>query len=289
MKAVSKSLSVTLLSNIALFASDGSPFGEFVVGIWPEYDRPGILVIYTGTIKSDYLPLEFETLVPDEVDRALAVGQSYTEDNLQPVAVEERSGRKWVTATLVRETFQLEFYYNPFGAGELRKGELEISLNHPLDAYHIAVQHPLAAEEFLLSDEDAQTFRDEHGLTYSRVHLLSLSQGKRKTVSFSYRNPNDELSIALLQKILDTSPGGATASSSSVTGGIPLLRYRLPTYQPLAVVGVLSVIIGYIFWRSNQHHPSARKEKAAGNFCPRCGATLAKEDSYCSGCGKQLS
>lgn len=140
---IRKSLPVIFLSVLMLHASEESPFSDFVVGIWPEYDHPGVLVIYTGTVKSDHLPLHFEALVPYEIDRALAVGQS---------------------------------------------------------------------------------------------------QGA-------------------------------------------VVRYRLPTYEPLVVLAALSLIIGYMFWRSNHRRPKTAEKE----FCPKCGAKVGKGDRYCSTCGKEVS
>lgn len=270
-----------------LRASGESPFGDFVVGVWPEYDHPGVLVIYSGSIKSDHLPLQFEALVPQELDLALAIGQSDTSNKLQPVSVEQRDDGKWVNITFVRERFQLEFYFNPFQEGQLRTADVTVQLNHPLDTYHVAVQHPLGAEKFKLSEPNAETFRDEHGVTYSQLHSASLKAGERKKFSFSYVNRSGKLSVALLQEMLKNTQGMPQSTTDSENRTV--VRYRLPTYQPLAVVAVLSVVLGYIFWRSNYSRTGRQLVPAEKNACSHCGAAVAEEDRFCSICGERLA
>lgn len=280
---VRKSLPVVFLSVLMLHASEESPFSDFVVGIWPEYDHPGVLVIYTGTVKSDHLPLHFEAFVPYEIDRALAVGQSQTPDDLEPVTVEVRDNEKWVTTTWVQDRFQLEFYFNPFTGEAERKGELILKMNHPLNTYHVAIQHPLAAERFTVSEPDAESFRDDHGILYSRIHFPSLPVGNSRRISFSYLNPTGRLSVALLQEVLNASPETSDSPSGESQGAV--VRYRLPTYEPLVVLAALSLIVGYMFWKSNHRRPKTAEKE----FCSKCGAKVGKGDRYCSTCGKELS
>ena len=279
------SLAIFLFA-LTLEASDESPFRDFVVGIWPEYDHPGILVIYSASIKDAYIPLHFEALVPDEIDFAMAIGQDDTSNNLQPVPVVERNNRKWISTTLVKDRFQLEFYFNPFGSTELREGAITIQLNQPLDAYHIAIQQPLAAEQYEFSEPDAETFRDEHGLNYSRIHSSSLPAGQEKTISFTYFNRSNKLSIVLLQEMLGSLPGSTKQEKSEARGEI--IRYRLPTYQPLAVLAVVTMVIGVIFWKSNYQKRQTDSHQNGESFCPKCGSEVDQEDRFCSNCGRQL-
>ena len=100
-----------------------TPFENFVVAVWPEYDHPGVLVICTGTVKSDRLPLTLEVRVPDETTVVMAVGQSDTVSDLSPVDLVQRAGGQWVDLTVVRNSFQLEYYFNPFTASEKSPSE----------------------------------------------------------------------------------------------------------------------------------------------------------------------
>ena len=91
-----------------------SPFNSFIVALWPEYERPGVLVILTGEIKSDLLPLRIRTPLPDGADVAMAMGQEGGGSDLSPVPVSREGTVEWIDAAFVAPQFQIEFYFNPF-------------------------------------------------------------------------------------------------------------------------------------------------------------------------------
>ena len=275
-----RTLLTLLVSGTVISASEESPFEDFVVGVWPEYDHPGVLVIYTGSIKNDRLPLHFEARIPDATERVLAIGQSKTSDDLEPVPVKDRVDGKWISITLVKDRFQIEFYFDPFDSTVQRKADLTIQLNHSLADYHVAAQHPLAAEDFHFSEQTAESFTDEHGITYYRIHAQSLPKGQSKTISFSYLNRSGKLSLALLKEMLGSEPSAEVQQSPT--------RYRLPTYQPLFILLVLSVVIGLLFWKSNYRTPQVQSKRGGKNFCPNCGSKVGEGDRFCSSCGEPV-
>lgn len=280
-----KTFLVLLFLPLILKASVSSPFEDFILALWPEYDHPGVLVIYTGTVKEDHLPLPLDLRVPEETGLVLAVGQSDTEANLVPIAIEETKDGKWARTTLVRSTFQIEFYFDPFLGTELREGSLTLQLNQPLSAYHLAVQRPLVSDRFQISEPGAESFRDDHGFTYHRVHLDTLPAGMAKSISFSYFNREGMLSMERLEETLGGSRGGA--GPVDVSSSLPVTRYRLPTIEPLIVLGVLSIVIGYIFVRSNSSPKAQPPAKKGKRFCPHCGNLLDAGDNFCSQCGRK--
>lgn len=271
---------------LTLGAFPASPFEDFIVAIWPEYDHPGVLVIYTGTVKESHLPLSLDLRVPEETDLVLAVGQNDTAGNLAPIPVEATRDGKWARTRLVRPAFQIEFYFDPFDEGERREGNLTVQLNQPLAGYHLAVQRPLMAQRFQISEPAAETFNDDHGFTYYRVHLDTLPAGQAKSVSFSYVNRDNRLSLERLQETLGGAPAGTRAPDSRA--GTAVSRYRLPTYEPLAVLGILSLVVGYIFLRSNGPRRVRPGTGGKKSFCPHCGSPVNRGDNFCSDCGKKL-
>ncbi len=284
---VRNALSFVLLAGFLSAQSAGdTPFEDFIIAVWPEYDNPGILVIYTGTVKSDRLPLPLELRVPHETTVVMEVGQSDTVSDLRPVDLVQRNGAQWVDLTVVRSSFQIEYYFNPFDASESRQAKITLQLNQPLADYHIAIQHPLAAQGFTFSEKEVEAFSDDHGLTYSRTHLPSLAAGSAKEIAFSYRNPSGRLSVALLQEML----GGDASSAPPASGGRDKIsRYRLPTYEPMAVLGLLAVAVGFLFWRSNSKQATPLAGGVHEKFCSQCGVAVKKSDGFCSGCGSKLS
>lgn len=279
---------ITLLLCSILFGAKDSPFENFIVGVWPEYDHPGILIIYTGTVKQNRLPLPFEILVPQETQMAVGVGHVDTTEALMPLEITEINDEKWLTTTLVKTEFQLQIYYNPFDDSEIRQFDLQLRFSQPLSEFHIAVQEPLVAEEsFQFSEFDSEKFTDEHGLTYYRVHIHELAEGETKNISASYHNHSGKLTIDLLREMLGAG-SGSSVQSRSQTSKVRVGSYRLPTYEPLAVLAVLTFIIGFIFWRSNHGQESKGEGRSNGQFCTKCGNKVKPQNKFCSKCGNKV-
>ena len=65
-------------------------------------------------------------------------------------------------------------------------------------------------------------------------------------------------------------------------------RYRLPTYEPYLILGVVAVIIGAVFWRAEKKR-GGTSEKNGKNFCSNCGSRTGGSGNFCSNCGMKLT
>jgi hypothetical protein len=277
----------SLLFGSILGASVETPFEDFTVRILPEYDHPGILVLYTGNIKESSLPLHLEIYIQSETQTTLGVGHTDTTDKLLPLNTVEREDGRWITVNIIKNKFQIEFYFNPFSEGPERNIDFPIKLNHDIKDFHIAIQQPLSAEKFVLMEPGAESVSDEHGITYFRVHVPELNAGDTKTISLSYLNPSGTLSMNILQEMLGGTSGMGKIPSAKEKRSVS--RYRLPTYEPLLVLGILSIVIGYLFWRFNKSTiapvPSSDEKKS----CIQCGNRIKPNDRFCSKCGTRIN
>ena len=70
-------LSIILLIPIITFAKD-NPINNFIIGFWPEYDHPGVLVSIQIESDSTQLPYNFNLIVPNTTRMAI---ESYVEEN----------------------------------------------------------------------------------------------------------------------------------------------------------------------------------------------------------------
>ncbi len=137
-----------------------------------------MLVILTGEIANERLPLQLKLPLPDGADVPLGIGHSDTTTNLSPLPEVRESGKRWVDVRMVKQEFQIEFYYNPFSEGNQREGEYIFQLNHPLEEYHVAIQQPLGGENFRFSENLGKTTL--HG---SAEIVVSLPVGRTGTVA----------------------------------------------------------------------------------------------------------
>ncbi|MEE2876618.1 MAG: hypothetical protein VX822_02390 [Candidatus Neomarinimicrobiota bacterium] len=262
-----------------------SPFNSFIIALWPEYDRPGVLVILTGEIESDRLPLRIRTPMPGNADVVMAMGQEGGGADLSPVQISREETGMWIDTLFVEPQFQIEFYFDPFDGDDKRKGEYLFQINHPLNTYHVAVQVPLGSEEFVFSESEVDSIQDEHGLQYIRKRFVGLSAYSPKPFSFSYTNKSGGLTVNILQQMLDVMPTQELQTESQTEA---LNRYRLPTYEPYLILGVVVILIGAVFWRSEKRRGSLL-EKYGKNFCSNCSSRIDGSGNFCSNCGMKLT
>ncbi len=261
-----------------------SPFNSFIIALWPEYDRPGVLVILTGEIKTDQLPLRIRTPLPDGVDIVMAMGQEGGGSDLSPVAVSFEGSLKWIDATFLAPQFQIEFYFNPFEENKLREFEYLFQINQPLETYHVAVQVPLGGEAFSFSETDVDSVRDDHGLNYIRKRFAGLAADLPKPFSFSYQNESGRLTVNILEGMLDNMPNQEFQTDSQTES---VKRYRLPTFEPYLILGVVAVIVAAVFWRTDKKRGDT-SQKNGKNFCSNCGSKIGGSGKFCGNCGIKL-
>ncbi len=277
-----------LLGALAALQAQTAPLNDFLFSLWPEYDHPGVLVLFSGEIDSTSLPQSLAFRVPDNATRVLATGVSDTSDQLLPVVVEERGAEKWVRLNLVRPDFQVEFYYNPFGEDHSRSIAYELEFDTAIPAYLLAIQKPIMAENFTLPVEDMESFQDQHGLTFYRKQMPGMAANTVRKFEFQYENHSGETSIQQLQKMLQ---GQNPGMASTMDMPAPIVkRHRLPLAEPLIALAVVAIITAFLYTRqkktSEQVPLSAAK---SGKFCTECGQTLGANDKFCANCGTKVN
>ena len=283
MKRIFVIFSSLFLAAILVGAAEDTPFEGLTIGILPEYDHPGVLVLYNGSVKESELPLHLEISVPSEIQYAVGVGQTDTTEKWLPLDVVEREDGNWIVSNIIKKEFQIKFYFNPFTDKPERKIDFPIKLNQNVQGFHVAVQQPLSSEKFVFMEPDAETVTDDHGMTYFRIHVPELKAGDTKVISLSYLNPSGKLSINILQEMLGRTSGMGAEPAAGRTQSVS--RYQLPTYEPLLVLGILSVIIGYLFWRHNRSTAAQVPSGDNQRFCTHCGNRINPGDRFCSQCG----
>jgi hypothetical protein len=230
-----------------LLTAEESPFEELDFAIWPEYDHPGVLILLDGTLRQEALPITLEFRIPNE---AGAVGATFSEGDEEPfeVAVVERADGKWAVLDIPKgsKILRTGFYYDPFTDSVERNIEYIIMLNQPLEHFHVLIQEPPAVENFRIDDPAAQKTGDpSNGFTNYTLLVNRLAAGEQKRISFSYQNPS--------------------------------FKHTMPTWQPLLILAVVSLIVGVVYAKQNKR------------YCPKCKTQISGSSQYCSSCGANLS
>jgi len=266
-----------------------SPFNSYDVVLYPEYYFDGLMAEIDAEVKDESLPLDFEMRVPTNADSIFFVsGSASSQAEVKNLRILNSNNRSFVKINILENKFRLFIFYNLEKKGDRRSGVFDLELNHSVNDAHIIVQVPLVAEEFTFSEKDSEEFKDQHGINFQRVHLHDFMANTTKSVSFSYENPTGEISINKLQTMLSTDDQIIAPSTSNIQVQAPT-RHKLPLWQPLVVLGVVSLTVGWMFSvnrkKETLQESNSTSSNNKGSFCTNCGQGLLPEHKFCSNCG----
>ncbi len=276
-------------------------FSKLDVSLWPEYDRPTVLVIYHIALHPTIsLPVDLSLRIPASAGEpsAVAVRQMTTggESGLFTIPYERQVSGEWgvINITATAPEVQLEYYDSELEKqGAARQYEYRWPGDYAVDSLLVDVQQPLGASEMLISPAAGAGVARNDGLVYYKKDLGSLQQGQTFSLSVSYNKADDELSAANLQ----VQPSAPVAS---ITPGQDIVMAALPWV--LGGLGVLLIFGGgawyYFSGRQNLEVKPRRKRRKAelietedpqGHiYCHNCGKRASSGDRFCRACGTKL-
>ena len=263
------------------------------VSLWPEYDRPGVLVIYRAVLPADQtLPVGLAFRIPAAAGEPSAVAYRQDDLNLISLPYERQVVGDLALVTFTTSVREVQFeYYDPAllvqdsnhrfvftWPGDYAVGEFAVEVQQPVQATGIIV-NPALGSGTLGSD----------GMTYFSATLGGLAAGQTQVVEVAYDKTGSGLSFERLQ------PVEPIARPASL--GERLLAWP---YWPwvLAAVGVMLVALAVVFFvRGRKGVGNARPgrlrhrlatEGGARLFCHNCGARAEAQAVFCSMCGTKL-
>lgn len=293
--------------------TDGPSFASMSVELWPEYDRPDVLVIYRGELSAGTpLPAQLTFQLPGHIDamNAVAVEQNGSLFSVDPATIQlQQQGEATIlTFPANARAIQLE-YYDPQALsrqGNRREIDFEFTAPYAIEAVTVQVQEPLEAADFSLTPVPSRSFTDNAGLKYNTIELAGLAAGDLLTVSATYSRNTEATSAQLLNLTAEHAADIAPAPAAASAGGNQNLGYLLIG----AGMAVLVIIGGYWWWTNRQlpvapaRRPPTRQPKRAperrqkpspksgpprpaAGFCHQCGTPLRSDSNFCHNCGAE--
>ncbi len=286
-------LLILLFSTQPARAQGGPSLSSVDVWIWPEYDKPSVLVIYHILVAPQTaLPVTLTFRIPSAVQRphTVAVGDAPNTVTDQNVEFSLKQAGDWINVNVkaTGPAITLE-YYDPSLTvnGTSRQFTYLWPGDYSVGSFTVRVQQPYDASRFQSEPtlEEAGTLPDR--LTYYESNFGALTQGEAFTLNMGYEKASDSLSIDLM-------PVEPSAPVDANTAG----RVSLKTYLPwlLGGFGVLVIAGGLYFYFRGQPRPrQVRKRHAAGEepvagqtYCHQCGTRSRPGDRFCRSCGTRL-
>jgi hypothetical protein len=271
------------------------------VDLWPEYDRPSVLVIYHLTLPTDAsLPYQISVRIPASVGEPSAVASRQPDGSLYnlPYDPPQVSG-DWAVISFRATTpeVQIEYYDTSLTKqGDARHFEYTWNGEYAVDSLVIQIQQPKGANEMRISPSLGSGRVASDGLTYYTADLGPVPADQPFSISLDYQKTSDELSATSIQV---KASGPINETTTNLTSLLPWL---------LAGLGIL--LIGFGLWwywqsgRGQSFRPQRRSrrrtiaptppdegasmEDGGHIYCHQCGKRAAPGDRFCRTCGTPL-
>ena len=264
------------------------------VELWPEYDRPEMLVIHHGLFAADTtLPVQVEFRIPVAAGKpsALAFIQDGQQLN-QPY--ETRVAGDWlvVSFSLATAEFQLEYYAQMALDGQQRTFTYTYPGDYAVTELALNAQVPPTAEGFALDPPADSVTPQGDGLTYHLAKAGPLAQGQASSWTLTYRKADGRLTKDSVEPA-PTAAAGVVPESQG--GGNPTVLIFVIAFVALAAVGAGAFWLG----RRIEPPPPPKPGRPVGSkgasrpgsvlddalFCHGCGARLRPDADFCHKCG----
>jgi hypothetical protein len=264
-----------------------STLEQLGVAIWPDYDRPSVLVMFTGTLPADE-PLPAVVTVPFPADAQLnAVARIDAQQRMiDDILYNVESGR--LTLTTPDPRFHVE-YYLPY---QIEAGERSFAFTWKADLsvrqLQATVQQPAGASSLATEPLALGVAQGADGLAYHRLPGQAVPSGQPFSIQVRYPMATNRLSVELRA----SPPGAPVEKPASAPAPTPSGGFG---YLAVAAVIAGALIAALVSWQiaRSRSQPSAEggaeaSESPRRQFCHSCGGPVAREHRFCSGCGASL-
>jgi hypothetical protein len=288
-------------------AQSSPTLSSLEISLWPEYDRPDVLVIERGQFAADTpLPVAVEWRIPASVGQPHAVAYVSADGQRLNQDYTTRVEGDWLVVTfdLGTPSFQLEYYTTlPIDATSRREFTFSYIADYALDTLNLEVQVPPAANDFAVEPPADSTIQGTDGLTYQLIAAGPLAQGKSKSWTVTYQKTGSELTV---DSFASDQPSTEMATPTAQSSDNSLIIIFAVSFVALIAVGASA------FWLGKHTQPaspavshSSRGGKRRGGgkkqppqvarlgndrvqFCHQCGTALRLDAEFCHKCGAQV-
>ncbi len=179
---------------VNVLASNDLTIGRMKVAIWPEYDDPGVLVIYDGRFaEPSRFPLKTSFFLPKDAVISDACSLSPKGQHFcQLYETVNRGEFNEVLLYLPFPNFYLSFHtYPDIEKTDNRTFDYLVRTNHKIEKLEMDIQQPLRTTAFTISpaSEDTSMIKDFNHFKYT---YSPVSSGENKLFNIAY-NKKDRL------------------------------------------------------------------------------------------------
>ncbi len=289
-----------MATTITTYAQNQAPVIDLLeVEMWPDYDRPSVLVLLTGTLPDD---AEFPAIIMVPIPENATINAIARVDEsgsmFSDLEVDDSIPGQ-LTITTMEPTFRVE-YYVPYSAdGNQRNYTFEWQSDMAVNELMATIQQPSLASEITLSPEAIQVSNRQDGLLYHTLPVQEIPAGEKYSVETSYNMIRPQLSAELLGAQQPAIPSETTGDVGGQESGFNWQIVAAATAFGLALAAGAWLLLGYRQSRRRISKPrpvrrsrakrasssTSRSSTGKAKFCHECGQQLTPGDKFCRNCG----
>jgi hypothetical protein len=263
-------------------AATNPPLAALQIEIWPEYDRPGALVIYKAEFAPNVrLPAEVALRIPASSGGPSAVAYAADESGkLLNLAYQREDAGNFILVHIKppQRFVHLEFYdrmatdkpqraYRHAWPGDMAVERVSVLVKEPAASSNLAVQPKL--------DLAGQS---PDGLNHRAAQLGALKAGEQLPIEIRYTKTDPRPSTEIIGAAGSAPSAQPSAPAASSEAAQPILPLALIAGGAVVLAGAIAALL----WRRRRVAPSG------GHFCPKCGQATQAGNRFCANCGAAL-
>ncbi len=259
---------------------------RLVIRLWPEFDRPDVLVLLSGQVAGEVSePVELTFALPPGISlNAVAFANEETGELF--TAEHSMEGDR-LTLISPNGTFHIEFYDPAIQFdGETRRYSFEWAAGYAVNELQLEVQQPAGGRNLSVDPPGGVSDVDQFGLAIYTLTQTGLPAGEPVRITFSYEKTDNALTVDLLAPPTGEQPQAESVPSA---GGV-----NIPWAWVAVGAGVLLAAGGgYWYFRQEREPPaprarSGKRRQTGKRFCTQCGKAVEPGDKFCRHCGARL-
>jgi hypothetical protein len=280
---------LVVLVPVAVYAQAPITLTSAEVDLWPEYDRPDMLVIYHFALPSSVsLPYAMTIRIPAAVGDPSAVAALQPDGSLFNIPFTLHVNGEWSLIDFRATTPEVQIeYYDPGlqKTGDNRHFVYNWPGDYAVSSLVVQVQQPVDATDMQISPNLGASHQGDYGLVYYTAQEGAMKAGQSFTITIDYKKSTDKLSSSIVQ-----------IQSSAPLNSTPASRFTWTSLLPwvLGLLGVLLIVGGGVwYWLSGREKNAsvARRTRRRAAPVEANAATIDSDEGfiYCHNCGKRAN
>ena len=296
-----KQIGLTLVVLLAIlsgpaWAQEEAPVVDYLeISLWPEFDRPDMLVIYRGFFEAGTpLPIPVDIRIPADAGSPTAVAFVDEAGNRfnQEFTTRIEDGELVVSFELSSLGFQIEYYDGlSIDPGGQRAYTYTYTADYQVEALNVEFQVPPTAEDFQLEPEAGSVGPAADGLLYHITEVGAVDQGETRSWVLTYTKADPALTVSSLT---ESQPAAPSPVPTPMSGDNQTAAIFMIAFVALVGVGAGAFWLGRRTQVASEEAvpPSRRRPSGMGRravlYCHKCGAGLRADSDFCHKCGAEV-